>query len=169
VKSGVGSALLLVLVALVLLRPWEGVDFGDETPRSASALVTRVVDGDTVEVRLGGEIEDVRYIGVDTPETAECFSARASAFNARLVEDRQVRLERDAEERDRYGRLLAYVHRRSDGLFVNLALVEDGFAAVATYPPNVAHRAGLAAAAAEAREAGRGLWQRCGGPDVPAP
>ena len=79
----------------------------------------------------------------------------------------EVRLVRDAEARDRYGRLLAYVHRRRDDLFVNLALARDGFAAPLSIPPNVAHRDDFVEAAAEAREAGRGLWGRCGGPDEP--
>ncbi|HEV2728034.1 MAG TPA: hypothetical protein VGV34_07045, partial [Solirubrobacterales bacterium] len=70
-SGGRGSVLLLLLAALVLLRPWEELDLGDEPPASASAYVTRVVDGDTVEVQLDGEEEDVPYIGVDTPETVK--------------------------------------------------------------------------------------------------
>jgi micrococcal nuclease len=74
---------------------------------------------------------------------------------------------RDVEARDRYRRLLVYVYRRKDGLFVNLAMARDGFAAALTIPPNVAHTDEFVTAAGEARESSRGLWGRCGGPDTP--
>lgn len=140
------------------------------------AVVTKVVDGDTVRVRFsgrGGEEERVRLIGVDTPEThgagglRECFGKEAAARTAALLPPgTQVRLERDAELRDRYGRLLAYVYRASDDLFVNLTLAREGFAAALTIPPNVTHEQDFVAAAAAARAADRGLWARCGSPDV---
>jgi micrococcal nuclease len=133
--------------------------------------VLRVVDGDTVEVQVGGRKETVRLIGIDTPETVdprspvECFGAEASdRSKALLPEGTEVRLVADVEPRDRYDRLLAYVYR-DDGTFVNLALVEDGYASVLTYPPNVAHVDEFTAAAARARDEGRGLWAACGGPD----
>jgi micrococcal nuclease len=128
--------------------------------------VTRVVDGDTVHVRLGPRREKVRYIGIDTPEThrpgmaPECFGGAATAYNARLVDGRAVRLRLDVEERDRYGRLLAYVHR-ADGLFVNAELVRRGFATILTIPPNVAHVGEFLRLQGEARRAGRGLWRAC--------
>src|SRR5215212_6901731 len=102
-----GSVVLLVLAALVLLRPWEELGRG-EGPASAWAYVTRVVDGDTVEVDLDGVEEDVRYVGVDTPETVkpdtpvQCFGPQASSFNHRLVEHRRVRLVFGVERRDVY-------------------------------------------------------------------
>src|SRR3954469_11456806 len=113
-------------------------DLGGSGPagQDEDGTVTRVVDGDTIHVALGGRDEKVRYIGVDTPEThkpgtpVQCFGPAASAFNARLLEGRSVRLRTDAESRDRYGRLLAYVYRRPDGLFVNAELVGRGFATV---------------------------------------
>jgi micrococcal nuclease len=125
--------------------------------------VTRVVDGDTIVV---GD-ERVRLIGVDTPESVkpgtpvECFALEASAFLKRLIAGRRVRLELDVERRDRYGRLLAYVYRRSDGLFVNAELVRRGYASVATFPPNVRHVAEFVRLQRSARSAGRGLWSRC--------
>ena len=140
-----------------------------------TATVVRVVDGDTLRVRLGTAEEPVRLLGIDTPEThgrnglRECFGEEAARRTQDLLPPgTAVRLVRDAEARDRYGRLLAYVYRARDDLFVNLALARDGFAAVLTYPPNVAHAADLVGAAAAAREAGVGLWGRCGGPDTPA-
>lgn len=129
------------------------------------ATVVRVVDGDTIEVDGG---ERVRLIGIDTPETKDprrpvgCFGAEASARTAALLAaGTPVRLVGDVEPTDRYGRTLAYVVRAEDDLFVNLALVAEGFALVATYPPNVAHVDELVAAQSRARGAGLGLWSAC--------
>lgn len=137
--------------------------------------VVEVVDGDTVVVRVGRVDEHVRLIGVDTPETkhpskpVECFGREASAFTrAVLPPGTVVRLERDVEERDPYGRLLAYVWRQPDGVFVNRELAEQGYAAPLTIPPNVAHADELVAAATRARERSAGLWGACGGLGVPA-
>jgi micrococcal nuclease len=129
----------------------------------------RVVDGDTIRVRLAGGEEPVRYIGVDTPESVkpgspvECFARRASAFNARLVEGERVRLVSDVESHDRYGRRLAYVYRARDDLFVNAELVRQGYATVATFPPNVRYADEFERLARRARMSGRGLWSRCEG------
>lgn len=140
------------------------------------AVVVRVVDGDTVRVRLAGQSDDeaVRLIGIDTPEThgpgglRECFGEEATRrLNELLPEGAEVRVVRDAEPRDRFGRLLAYVYRRDDDLFVNLAMATDGFAAPLTIPPNVAHSDAFVAAAADARRRSVGLWARCGGADTP--
>jgi len=134
----------------------------------ANATVTRVIDGDTIVVRVDGVDERVRLIGIDTPESVDprrpvmCFGKEAGAHMESLVPPgTPVRLERDVEGRDRYDRLLAYVHRASDGLFVNLAMVADGFADQYTFPPNVAHTDDFRIAVAEARAEGRGLWSAC--------
>jgi micrococcal nuclease len=140
---------------------------GGRSERKLGGRVTRVVDGDTVHVRLAGRDETVRYIGIDTPESVrpgtpvQCYAEAASARNRRLVTGREVTLRTDAESRDRYGRLLAYVYRRGDGLFVNAELVREGFATILTIPPNVAHAAELLALERAARKAGRGLWHAC--------
>jgi micrococcal nuclease len=137
--------------------------------RTQEGRVVRVVDGDTIHVQVDGRREKVRYIGVDTPEThkpgepVECFGKAASAFNARLVASRRVVLRTDAETRDRYGRLLAYVYRRPDGLFVNAELVRRGFATILTIPPNVAHAEEFLGLQRAARRASRGLWRGCPG------
>jgi micrococcal nuclease len=163
-RSSTGSALLLVLVALVLARPWEGL-WREEAPASATAYVTRVVDGDTVEVRLEGREEDVRYIGVDTPETVkpdtpvQCFGPQASRFNHALVERRRVRLVFGAERRDVYGRLLAYVYLGDR--FVNAELVRRGLARTLTIPPNDRFAARLKELEIAAARGGRGLWGGC--------
>jgi micrococcal nuclease len=130
--------------------------------------VRRVIDGDTVAVRIGRSDDHVRLLGIDTPESVkpdtpvQCFAKQASARTAALLPPGTgVRLVRDVEERDRYGRLLAYVYRVNDGLFVNLDLVRGGYARLLTYPPNVAHTDELVRAATAARAAGRGLWGAC--------
>ncbi len=140
----------------------------------ANATVTRVVDGDTVQVQIGSVSESVRLIGVDTPETVDerkpvqCFGPEASARTRELLPaGTAVRLERDAEARDHYGRLLAYVFRASDGLFVNLALVRDGFATALIIEPNATFAAQLRDAEGTARAARLGLWGACGGPGLP--
>jgi micrococcal nuclease len=91
----------------------------------------------------------------------ECYAKAASRANARLVEGERVRLDYDAERRDRYGRTLAYVHRRRDGLFVNAELVRRGYATTLTIAPNVRHAGELRRLARGARRAGLGLWSRC--------
>jgi micrococcal nuclease len=125
------------------------------------------VDGDTIHVRLGGADEAVRYIGIDTPESVrpdtpvQCFAHAASAANRRLVAGARVRLAYDAERRDRYGRLLAYVFRARDGTFVNAELVRRGYARTLTIAPNVRWARRFARLASAARARGRGLWRAC--------
>jgi micrococcal nuclease len=126
------------------------------------------VDGDTLVVHVDGRDEKVRLIGIDTPETVdprkpvECFGKEASQHMKEMVPPGSaVRLERDAELRDRYGRLLAYVFRESDGEFVNEAMVADGFAQTLTIPPNVAYADRFTDAQRAAREDGKGLWSAC--------
>lgn len=162
------------LVALVLLAPACGRTAAAPRLGPGEGVVTKHVDGDTLHVTIGGRDETVRFIGIDTPEThgrgglRECFGKEASKRTAQLLPlGTRVRLVRDVEARDRYRRLLAYVYRVSDNLFVNLELARQGYAAVLTYPPNVAHTSEFVAAAADARERNRGLWQRCGDADVP--
>jgi micrococcal nuclease len=155
-------AVLVVLAGSSLLGRGGGPAGGPRVGR-----VERVVDGDTVIVRLAGRDERVRYIGMDTPESVkpgtpvQCYAEAAARENRRLVDGRRVRLVPDAESHDRYGRLLAYVYREPDGLFVNAELVRRGYARVLTIPPNVAHERQFVRLARRARTAGRGLWSRC--------
>ncbi len=167
----------LACLASVCLLPACSAGSSTSQPGSApagQATVVRVVDGDTVLVTIGGRKERVRLIGVDTPESVkpgtpvQCFALEASArTKALLPVGTAVRLERDVELRDRYRRLLAYVFRQPDGLFVNLALAREGDAVPYTFPPNVAHADDFVAAATEARQAVRGLWGRCRDPATP--
>ena len=132
------------------------------TQTPLSGTVERVIDGDTIKVHIGNKVETVRYIGVDTPETVhptrsvEPYGKEASDFNKKLVEGKTVRLEFDVQQRDRYGRLLAYVY--VDTLFVNAELVRQGYAQVLTVPPNVKHVELFVRLQREAILANRGLW-----------
>ena len=160
--------LVLAAVAGRQALPSGGESGGDPAGGGVrTGRVLRVVDGDTILVALDGRPERVRYIGMDTPETVkprtpvQCFGKRASAENTRLVAGREVRLVADAEARDRYGRLLAYVYRRADGLFVNAELVRRGYATPLSIPPNVRFAERFRDLARSARSAGRGLWSAC--------
>ncbi len=164
-RGRTGSIALLAIVASLIVRPWEGDAPGG--PREARAYVVRAIDGDTIEARIGGELEDVRYIGIDTPETVkpgtpvQCFGPRASAFNHRLVEGRRVRLVFGVERRDAYGRLLAYAYvgRR----LVNAALAQRGLARTLTIPPNDRLAPLFRRLELRAARVGRGLWGACPG------
>jgi micrococcal nuclease len=136
------------------------------TGRTEEALVTDVVDGDTIRVEIDGTEYTLRYIGIDTPETVDPRSEvqwmgpEASAANSLLVADRTVHLEKDVSETDQFGRLLRYVWLQTDAgwLLVNLELVRLGFAYSSAYPPDVAYQDLFDAAEVEAREAQAGLW-----------
>ncbi len=143
-----------------------GVETFRPTGPTETARVVRVVDGDTIVVRLGGRDEHLRYIGMDTPETVkpgspvQWMGPEASRANAALVDGRTVVLEKDVSETDRYGRLLRYVWL-VDGdrwTLVDLELVRRGFAQVETDPPDVKYADRFVAAQRAARAAGLGLW-----------
>jgi micrococcal nuclease len=160
--------ILFAVTAVVLLAIGACQQRGSAAGPPGRASVIRIVDGDTLHVRLGGEDQTVRLIGVDTPEThgrgglRECFGQEAThRLQSLLDEGEAVTVVRDVEPRDRYGRLLAYVYRASDGLFVNAELVRRGYARTLTIAPNVAHAAEFRRLARGARAAGRGLWSAC--------
>jgi micrococcal nuclease len=163
-RGRLGSLVLLAVASLLILRPWER-PVGDAGQAAAAAYVVRAVDGDTIEARIGNRLEDVRYIGVDTPETVkpgtpvQCFGPRASAFNHHLVEGRRVRLVFGVERRDVYGRLLAYVYLRRR--LVNAMLVRRGLARSLTIPPNDRLAPRFRRLELRAARAGRGLWGSC--------
>jgi micrococcal nuclease len=161
-----GSLALLIVLAVIVLRPWKGAEESiDGGTGGARAYVVRAIDGDTIEARIGDRTEDVRLIGIDTPETVkpdtpvQCFGPRASAFEHRTVEGRWVRIVPGVEQRDVYGRLLAYVYlgRR----FVNAILARRGLARPLTIPPNDRFAPLFERLALSAAKAGRGLWGAC--------
>lgn len=147
-----------LLLLLLLLLP-----FGCSGEEDNMFRVSRVVDGDTIVVLMGGKEERVRLIGVDTPETkqprnpVELYGPEASAFTREALEGKKVRLETDVQERDRYGRLLAYVYLE-DGTFFNEELLRQGYAKILTVPPNVKYSEEFLNIQRQALEAGRGLW-----------
>jgi len=151
---------LSVLLALPLAL-WAP---GAAGARVLEGAVVRVVDGDTIHVRIGTLVEKVRYIGVNTPELRhptrgeEPGGRDAAELNRQLVAGKRVRLELDVQERDRYGRLLAYVW--VGDLMVNAELVRRGYAQVMTVPPNVRYQELLLKLQRDARQTGRGLWRR---------
>jgi micrococcal nuclease len=137
-------------------------------PMSAArhaATVTRVVDGDTAHVRYHGQDVTIRFIGIDTPETVapgqpiECYGPEASAFTKQKLSGKRVRLEFDVDRIDPYGRTLAYIWLA--GTLFNDTLVRDGYASVATYPPDTKYVDRFEAAQRDARAANRGLWGAC--------
>jgi endonuclease YncB( thermonuclease family) len=134
------------------------------------ATIDHVVDGDTVEVVIGGRHERVRLIGVDTPEVyvergpPDCYGPEASAFTKQLLPPGTVvRLVRDVVGRDDYGRLLAYVYLEPGGEMVNAALIDGGYAQPLTIAPNSTFASTFVAGARAAEAAGLGLWGACGG------
>jgi micrococcal nuclease len=151
---------LALLVALLFAAP---AVWGDPPP-ALEGIVVRIVDGDTIHVRLTDRVEKVRYIGVNTPELhhptrgEEPGGREAREVNRGLVEGRRVRLEVDVQARDRHGRLLAYVWVGE--VMVNAELVRLGFAQVMTVPPNVRHQALFVKLQRDARAARRGLWSQ---------
>ena len=165
---------LLLLAGLVLgdvrVPQWLG-GAGDALSAggSAAARLERVIDGDTIVAQVDGREERVRYLGIDPPETVkpntpvQCFGPQAHDLNARLlgVAGTRLTLRFDRELRDRYGRLLAYVFRAGDGLFVNARLIEAGAARTLAIAPNTARAGQLSALQQDARAAGRGLWGAC--------
>jgi len=152
-----------MIASAISIEGGEGEEVDDQYQEKLF-LVTRVIDGDTIELENG---DRVRYIGMDTPESVhpnepvQCFSAEASKKNAELVLNKQVRLEKDITDIDRYGRLLRYVY--VGDTFINFELVRQGFAHSYTYPPDVKHQGLLSEAQSDAKKEKAGLWGSCVG------
>lgn len=148
--------------ALALAFVLAGCTVAEEPPAATSAgdvALVRVVDGDTLDVRINGTEETVRLIGVDAPERGECYSDEATEALSELVAGADIELTVDTSARDRHGRLLRYV--LADGQHVNAELVLRGAAVARDYPPDTARSDELQDAESAAREAGRGLWSVC--------
>ena len=168
------ASLASTLGLLVLALTGCGQSSPEVLARPDHAIVVEVVDGDTIELVIAGQTERVRLLGIDAPESVhptvpeQCFGAESSSSLAELLPpDTRVKLERDTELRDRYDRLLLYVYRLSDGLFVNSWLVSNGLADTLFYEPNLSHAATLTTARNQARSNLAGLWGSCEGPDQP--
>lgn len=176
---------IAVLGLLLLLTTGCGREGSTTAPRAPTvqaspaglipnATIHSVVDGDTVIADVSGSRESVRLIGIDTPESVarsrpvQCFGAEASAYlKSLLPEGTAVTLILDEEPRDAYDRLLAYVVRNHDDLFINLDLVAQGYAGTLSYAPNTHYEELFDTAEHSAMLKGLGLWGVCGDPDVP--
>lgn len=184
-KQLTGIAISIIVVALVfLLNKYQIIDIQgylnntqvsdvnnikietqdtDVNNNSALYEVIRVVDGDTFVVKYNGENEKVRLIGIDTPESVHPdeeknteFGDNVSSYTKEMLTGKKVQLEFDVEQRDQYGRLLAYVY--INGQMYNKILLEKGYAKLATYPPNVKYVDEFTVLQKEARENKVGLW-----------
>ena len=136
-------------------------------PIESLVKVTRVVDGDTIEIEGG---KRVRLIGMDTPEinkTGEtgCFGREAADYAIKLLTGQMIKMEKDISEVDRYNRLLRYVY--VGDTMINDKLVRDGYARVYTYPPDVKYKDKFLESEKYARENNLGLWSKCGSSLVP--
>lgn len=138
--------------------------FGIEGER---VMVTKVVDGDTIVVN---NTQTVRFVGMDTPETVDprrpvgCFGKEASNETKSLLSGKEVILQKDVSDRDKYKRILRYIFLPLENgqiLFVNDYLVREGFARVLTYPPDIKYDGQFRQAEKEAKENKRGLWGKC--------
>jgi micrococcal nuclease len=164
------KTLLCIAVVATACRPGSPPSATTPTVLGANATMLRVVDGDTIDVTIGGHRERVRLIGIDTPETkkpntpVQCYGPEATAFTKALLPvDAQLHLERDVVARDDFGRMLAYVYLAADGTFVNMAIISQGFAHPLTIEPNSAHAAEFVEAARAAEADNIGLWANCSG------
>jgi len=169
-------AALLLLLASFLVEPEENLEEVSSSPTVAPVeeklstpslgsqerervKVARVIDGDTIELE---DDRRVRYIGIDTPETVnsqkpvQCYGKEAYLENKKLVEGKEIEMEKDISEADHYGRLLRYVW--AEGIFVNEFLVREGFAHAVTFAPDVKYQELFLEAERKAREESKGFW-----------
>lgn len=152
------GAILLTAFLTNRFIPKKSVEIPKQATSSMVVRVTKVIDGDTIELDGG---KRVRYIGMDTPEleTNACFAREAAAENKKLVEGKMVRLEGDTNDTDTYNRLLRYVY--VNNIFVNEVLVREGFARAEPIKPDVRYAKEFFAAEGEAKLNKRGLWNTC--------
>lgn len=174
IALGIFLVLFIIISFITLFYATKNVDwksvFQSDQVSDEDYIVTKVVDGDTIEVSHGNEVFKVRYIGVDTPETVkpntpvQCFGKKASDFNKELVLNKKVKLEKDVSDEDRYGRKLRYVYLdegENSGRMVNEILVQEGYARLDTFPPDVKYSKKFQTEESLARENDRGLWSEC--------
>ena len=158
----------ILIAGVTCWSSWACTAGKDPLPPSASARVIEIVDGDTVIVSLRDRRVSVRLIGIDTPETkkpatpVECYGPEATQFIQSLIPPGTILvLHRDVEGRDHFGRLLAYIFRHHDGLFVNQEMMTQGFARPLSISPNLTYSRDFETWASQARREQRGLWKAC--------
>ncbi|MBN1295678.1 thermonuclease family protein [bacterium] len=157
---------LLIIIALTGPTGCDDSDSGSPTEpgepspgpyTTRTATVTRIIDGDTIVVNSG---EKVRYIGIDTPETGDCYYSEATMRNTDLVDHRVVTLEVcNASPTDQYGRTLAHVH--VDGILVNAVLIREGYARAISIPPCTSRSDDYRQMMDDAFADGAGMWSAC--------
>ena len=148
--------LLLVIIMIFIQTTASGVveDGNDTVKQQTVTTVTHIVDGDTFDIASG---ERIRMIGIDTPERGEYFYKEASIRLEELIGGKEVILTKDISETDRYGRLLRHVYY--DDVWINKQMIDEGFAKLVTFPPDVAHVEIFEQAQQKARNAGVGMWK----------
>jgi micrococcal nuclease len=165
--TGAATAFIVLLTSCTL-EPGTGnrvTDAPQPHDGRTAAFVVDVTDGDTIRVEVRGAEIPVRLIGIDTPETdgpytdQECFGEQASRYTTEALEGRGVELEFDVEQTDQFDRTLAYLWL--DGSLFNERILGDGYAVLATFPPNVRYADRFAAAQRRARDDAAGLWGAC--------
>jgi len=157
---------MLTNILVIILLSLSSTNSSQPPNASSYATVTSVVDGDTFDANIQGKEYRVRLIGVDTPETKHptkpvgCYGPEASRYMTTLLpRGTKVVLRLDKEWKDKYGRMLAYVY--VNNTFVNLKLVEEGFAKPMKFYPNVLHAYEFDKAANKAKAEKVGLWKMC--------
>ncbi|MEI7818827.1 MAG: thermonuclease family protein [bacterium] len=172
IKKLIGMIVALLIGVVAMRAVPDNPPIAAVVPATKLVAVEKVFDGDTIAVTINGRSEKVRFIGIDTPEThdprktVQCFGQEASDWTKANLTGRSVRLEADSSQgvRDKYDRLLAYIWR-DDGLLVNRALIEQGYAHEYTYQTSYKYQAEFRNIEKQARENNRGLWSSatCGG------
>ena len=159
VTIGLISALIIAVVSIgfLFLRP---------TQTDTNYQVIRIIDGDTVEILYEDQITSVQLVGVNAPETTanpnqppEPYGEQATAFLQEFLLDKSIYLRFDISKRDKYNRLLGYVYRASDGIFVNLEIIREGYGRVDTRYP-FKHEEMFMSYESHAKAARKGLWGR---------
>ena len=170
--------LIIIVVVCGAILYYQPAGFHFLDLGQSEAMILRIVDGDTFEIRFDGRKEKVRLIGIDTPESRENEKAEkdasrtgkdlativqegheAAAFVGTLVTiGTRVRVEQDVQPRDRYGRLLAYLFFE-DGRMINEEIIKAGYASPMTYPPNVKYQELFLSAYRFAKVNKKGLWK----------
>jgi len=150
------NKLIIAVVLLIGIGIGLGTGYGlwhSDDSVYEQALVTSVIDGDTVELADGRR---VRYLGIDTPESGEYYAEEATARNKELVEGKTVELQRGDRDQDEYGRLLRYVY--VDGVFVNAELIAQGYAKAYIFDPDDRYSQILVQLEQYAKMREQGLW-----------
>ncbi len=163
---------IAILSLISLLYGWMAriAPEGKKPDENNSVYIERVIDGDSVEANVRGKREQIRFIGIDAPELSQKpWGRRSRKFLEDLIATSgwQVRIEYDVEKRDKYERILAYLWSR-DNKLINEEMLNNGFAVLFTFPPNVKYVDRLSAAQVIARENKRGVWSKGGLKQLPS-